>query len=235
MLKKSFLITFMVIAMVATLGLIQGCSESDKVMEPLLTDVEETFDEQTSENNDSRDVRPVMAASASSWPTHITHFEWPVVRNQVVRVTAGYGPNGGSPYHKGREYYALDLVNGSAPQHTRWMWVVNPARGVVRDVGYSRSRGWYVIMDHHNGWESRIYHLQTDPRAFIRKGNDLLQGTFLGYTGSSGWATGPHIHFVVLRNGWSVPLNGIDGDYDLRIGWNYTSSNYYVRPPYGNP
>jgi len=36
MLKKNFLITFVVIAMIATLGLIQGCSESDKVVEPIV-------------------------------------------------------------------------------------------------------------------------------------------------------------------------------------------------------
>jgi len=40
MLKKNFLITFVVIVMVATLGLFQGCSENDKVTEPLMTETD---------------------------------------------------------------------------------------------------------------------------------------------------------------------------------------------------
>lgn len=168
-------------------------------------------------------------------PSSIRNFKWPVVRNQKVKITAGYGPRGGSPYHSGTEYHALDLVNGNSSRHTRWMWVLNPARGIVKQIGYSSSRGHYIIMNHGNGWESRIYHLQTSPRDFTTEGHDLLRGTFLGYTGSTGWSSGPHIHFVVLKNGLSVSLNGIDGDRNLMRWGTYKSSNDYVRPPWGRP
>ena len=180
---------------------------------------------------------PPRLFSPSSWPQSMSDFKWPVVRNQEVLITAGYSPWGGSSYHRGAEWHAVDLVNGDKPEHTRWMWVVNPARGRVKQIGTNSSdlRGYFVIMDHGNGWESRIYHLQTNPTNFIAVGNDLLQGTFLGYTGSSGYATGPHIHFVILKNGISQPLRGIDGDYDIRRDWTYTSFNVYVRPPFGNP
>lgn len=175
--------------------------------------------------------------SPFTWPQSMANFKWPVVSGQEVYIYAGYGPNRGSSYHVGADYNAVDLHNGDCPSATRWMWVTNPARGVVIEIGTNpnSSYGYYVKMDHHNGWTSLVAHLQTNPTNFIAVGNNLLQGTFLGYTGSTGWATGPHIHFVIRRYNVSQVLSGIDGDANVLWHGTYTSSNVYVPPPFGCP
>ena len=186
---------------------------------------------------DPQGREPPTVSSAATWPQSMSDFKWPVVSGQKVYIYAGYGPGGGSKYHVNADWHAVDLHNGDCPSATRWMWVTNPARGVVMQIGTNpnSSYGYYVKMNHHNGWISMVCHLQTNPSSFVAVGNDLLQGTFLGYTGSTGWTTGPHIHFVIRRNGVSQPLSGIDGDVNIVRYGTYTSSNVYVRPPFGSP
>jgi murein DD-endopeptidase MepM/ murein hydrolase activator NlpD len=85
--------------------------------------------------------------------------------------------------------------------------VVAPAAGVVTHVGDFFFNGRTVFVDHGQGLISMFCHLE---RVDAQPGARIAQGEGLGTVGSSGRATGPHLH-------WSVFLNGTPVDPALFI------------------
>ncbi len=70
--------------------------------------------------------------------------------------------------------------------------------GKVIAVSYNQVYGNYVIISHINGYQSLYAHLHT---ATAKVGQRLNQGDKLGLVGSTGYSTGPHLHFTVYKNG----------------------------------
>jgi murein DD-endopeptidase MepM/ murein hydrolase activator NlpD len=79
--------------------------------------------------------------------------------------------------------------------------VISVADGVVVESGFSGGFGNMVTVQH-NARQSTVYaHLS---RINVRKGQTVKQGDSLGAVGSTGWATGPHLHFEFRINGRHV-------------------------------
>ncbi len=71
--------------------------------------------------------------------------------------------------------------------------------GRVMKVGnMHRIYGNYVIIDHGNGYQTLYAHMS---KALVAKGQWVSQGTRIGLVGSTGYSTGPHLHFTVYKNG----------------------------------
>ena len=69
--------------------------------------------------------------------------------------------------------------------------------GVVQFVGWSsEGLGYCVIINHNNGYYT-VYGHMSGFVSGISVGSTVARGQQLGYVGSSGWATGPHLHFEV--------------------------------------
>jgi murein DD-endopeptidase MepM/ murein hydrolase activator NlpD len=62
------------------------------------------------------------------------------------------------------------------------------------DYGY----GYYVVIDHGNGYQTLYAHLS---RFFVNAGDVVGQGTVIGLVGSTGRSSGPHLHFEINQNG----------------------------------
>jgi murein DD-endopeptidase MepM/ murein hydrolase activator NlpD len=79
--------------------------------------------------------------------------------------------------------------------------------GVVTEAGYHGQSGNYVRIKHNSIYETGYLHL----RAYgdgVRAGTRVRQGQVIGYVGSTGLSTGPHLDFRVWKNGSPVnPLN----------------------------
>jgi hypothetical protein len=76
-----------------------------------------------------------------------------------------------------------------------------PADGVVTSVGYSTGYGNNVVVSHGFGYVTRYAHLH----AFnVKSGQALRRGDVLGYVGSTGRSTGPHLHYEILLNNKAV-------------------------------
>lgn len=77
-----------------------------------------------------------------------------------------------------------------------------PARavgdGVVEFSGVQNGYGNVVFIKHRNGQETVYAHLS---KLMAQKGQNVSQGQTIGLVGSTGWATGPHLHFEVRVNG----------------------------------
>ena len=99
---------------------------------------------------------------------------------------------------------ALEVHNGidfGAPAGTK---VFSTAPGVVRAVGYSDTFGNYVIVRHLPQVESYYAHLS---KVSVKKGDVVLLRSVrsIGTVGSTGRATGPHLHFETRLFGKALP------------------------------
>jgi murein DD-endopeptidase MepM/ murein hydrolase activator NlpD len=79
--------------------------------------------------------------------------------------------------------------------------VVAVASGTVVFAGVNGGSGRMVHLRHANGFESQYLHLSS---IAVRSGSRVNQGDLIGRVGSSGLATGPHLHYALKRNGLNV-------------------------------
>jgi murein DD-endopeptidase MepM/ murein hydrolase activator NlpD len=93
-----------------------------------------------------------------------------------------------------RPHLGIDYV---APLGTP---VVSIGDGIVTFKGWKGGYGRYIKIRHPNGYSTAYGHLSRYARG-IRKGQRVRQGQVIGYVGTSGLSTGPHLHFEVMRNG----------------------------------
>ena len=88
-------------------------------------------------------------------------------------------------------------VDWAAPRGTP---IYASGNGVVERVGWEGGYGKYVRIRHSFGYETAYGHMSGFARG-IAAGSRVRQGQLIGYVGSTGLSTGPHVHYEVLVNG----------------------------------
>ena len=141
---------------------------------------------------DSVHVLGVLAADAkaSRLPPH-----------DMIMPVAGIISSGfaASRFHPLLEIFrAHKGVDVSAPAGTR---IVAPAAGRVSYVGWRFGYGLTVEVEHSGNVMTRYAHCRT---ANVHVGDQVASGQQIATVGSSGLATGPHVHFEVIARGNSV-------------------------------
>ena len=111
-----------------------------------------------------------------------------------ARLSSGYGMRkhpilGYSRLHSG--------VDFAAPRGTP---IYAAGDGTVTRANYFGSYGNYVSIRHANGYETAYAHLNGFARG-IKNGTRVRQGQVIGYVGTTGRSTGPHLHYEVHLNG----------------------------------
>lgn len=96
-----------------------------------------------------------------------------------------------------RPHRAIDYA---APAGTP---VVAIGSGQVNFAGWQGGYGKMVEVRHPNGYVSRYAHFSRIASG-VRRGRQIAQGEVVGYVGQTGHATGPHLHFEILRNGQKI-------------------------------
>lgn len=104
---------------------------------------------------------------------------------------SGYDPENGHPgidfaAEEGAEIYAV-------------------AGGIVTTAAYDVEKGNYVVLDHGGGLETEYQHMKS---LLVSAGQSVVQGQVLGYVGSTGNSTGPHLHFEARQDGAPADLTG---------------------------
>ncbi|MDY5683643.1 MAG: M23 family metallopeptidase [Treponema sp.] len=117
-------------------------------------------------------------------------FTWPLKGSW--RLTSNYGRRadpftGVTSFHTG-----IDMAMPSGTP------VYSSMSGKIESVGYTNIFGNYVIIKHVNGYQTLYAHLT---KSLVKSGQNVVQGAKIGLVGSTGYSTGPHLHFTVFKNG----------------------------------
>jgi murein DD-endopeptidase MepM/ murein hydrolase activator NlpD len=110
---------------------------------------------------------------------------------------SGFGMRRHPILHYSRMHTGVDWA---APSGTP---IIAAGDGVVQKAGWDSGYGRQVIVRHANGYESSYNHMSAFAKG-IEAGVRVRQGQVIGYVGSSGLATGPHLHYELIVNGTKV-------------------------------
>ena len=117
----------------------------------------------------------------------------PISNRTLNRVASGYGYRIDPVYKDRRLHAGLDFT---APVGTP---IYAAADGVVKDAGFNTGGyGNRVVVNHGFGYETLYAHMV---RIKARVGTKVKRGEVIGYVGSTGKSTGPHLHYEVHKNG----------------------------------
>lgn len=134
-------------------------------------------------------------------------YYWPVSSTYITSCF-GYRVHpifGTTKYHAG-----VDVAANSGAA------IGSAAAGTVGIAEYSSSYGYYVVVYHADGNSTLYAHMSS---MAVSVGQSVSRGQTLGYVGSTGWSTGPHLHFEVRVGGSCVdPLSYYN------IGFSYSST-----------
>ena len=75
--------------------------------------------------------------------------------------------------------------------------------GIIDKVGWESGYGKYIRIRHANGYETAYGHMTAFARSIV-PGARVRQGQVIGYIGSTGLSTGPHLHYEIIINGRQV-------------------------------
>lgn len=117
------------------------------------------------------------------------NFTWPMPSSYSITSGYGYriGPFFGNEFHMG---YDISGSYGAS--------VVAADGGTVIQASYHPSYGNEVVIDHGNGLQTRYAH---NSSLNVSVGQKVKRGETIAFCGSTGDATGNHLHFEVLKNG----------------------------------
>ncbi|MFM2400146.1 MAG: hypothetical protein RL341_2303 [Pseudomonadota bacterium] len=117
---------------------------------------------------------------------------------EFTRVSSGFGTRNHPIFGYNRQHTGIDFA---APHGTR---IMAASDGVVQFAGVQRGYGNVVILEHQGRVETLYAHM-SGFAPNIKKGTKVAQGDIIGFVGSTGWSTGPHLHYEYHVN--DVPVN----------------------------
>ncbi|MEO0057524.1 MAG: hypothetical protein RIT17_977 [Pseudomonadota bacterium] len=112
-----------------------------------------------------------------------------------AQLTSGYGMRNHPVLGGRRQHAGIDLA---APSGTP---VYATADGIVGRADWYSSYGLYVAIEHGASMQTRYAHLS---RLAVAAGDNVKKGDLIGYVGSTGRSTGPHLHYEVRVEGIAV-------------------------------
>lgn len=123
-------------------------------------------------------------------------FGWPVSGGEI---SSFYGLRA-DPFGAGTDYHpGIDIACDYGTP------IKASSTGVVQEADWNGGYGRFVSIDHGNGLTSCYGHMSA---VAVAPGQHVRRGEVIGYVGSSGYSTGPHVHFEIRQNGNTVnPLN----------------------------
>lgn len=135
----------------------------------------------------------LSAIETENYRRDVTPSQWPTSGGSISSPFGGRAnPFGGY----GRDWHpGIDIANDyGAP-------VYASAAGYVQQAGWFGGYGIYARINHDYGYQTAYGHMS---RVVCSAGQYVKKGEIIGYVGSTGYSTGPHLHFEVIRYGEQV-------------------------------
>ena len=174
--------------------------------EKLLEEAEDAAAELKDEISDAQDAyddkkkQQQSSGGSAGAPNTVDGVTW-LVPCKYKRMSSAYGWRTHPVYGTKKFHYGIDLAASSGTP------IVATRDGKVTVAKYSSSAGYYVTLSHGDGFSSQYMHMT---HYIVKVGQQVSAGEVIGYVGSTGASTGPHLHFSILYNGSHVnPANYI--------------------------
>ena len=119
--------------------------------------------------------------STSSWG-------WPTASGYTISSRFGYRI---AVFGEGNFHTGIDIAGTGYGSP-----VYASNNGVITKIEYASTYGYHIIINHNNGFYSVYAHMSGFVSG-LHVGSVVGRGEQIGYVGSSGWATGPHLHFEI--------------------------------------
>lgn len=186
--------------------LIATGDEFEKLMaeaEEAVKDLNSEIKDKKEEYEDAKDKENASSSgSGSNGDDYVpSKAKW-LVPCKYKKFTSPYGWRIHPVYNERRFHYGVDLANSKGTP------IVATRDGTVTVATYNKSAGYYVEVDHGDGFSSQYMHMT---HYIVKKGDKVKAGEVVGYMGSTGVSTGSHLHFNILYKGKHVnPAKYID-------------------------
>ncbi len=124
----------------------------------------------------------------------------PIANEKLTRVASGFNYRI-HPIYKVRHFHTG--IDFAAPRGTD---IYATGDGVVENVTMKlHGYGYHVVVDHGFGYKTLYAHMS---RFKVKEGQQVKRGDVIGYVGSTGTSTAPHLHYEVIKNGEKInPMN----------------------------
>ena len=119
-----------------------------------------------------------------------SQFIWPVPSCTLLTSPYGYRTHPILDYE--RLHAGLDIGAKFGEE------IIAADGGTVLIAEYSDSYGNFVLIDHSDRYSTAYGHMS---EIAVEAGQEVKQGELIGYIGSTGWSTGPHLHFEIRLDG----------------------------------
>ena len=142
----------------------------------------------------AEDLQKLLGAIKNeNYRRDVTPSQWPT-DGGFISSPFGGRPNPFSGY--GRDWHpGIDIaVDYGTP-------VYASAAGYVQQAGWYGGYGKYIRLGHDFGYETAYGHMSS---LAVSAGSFVKKGEIIGYVGSTGYSTGPHLHFEILKYGEQV-------------------------------
>lgn len=128
-----------------------------------------------------------------------------------ARLTSGFGKRrhpilGYTKMHRGADF--------GAPRGTP---IMAAGKGVIEYAGRNGAYGKYVRIRHNSDFKTAYAHMKGFAKG-IHKGKRVRQGQIIGYVGSTGRSTGPHLHYEVLKHGRQINPHSVKLPAGRKLG-----------------
>jgi murein DD-endopeptidase MepM/ murein hydrolase activator NlpD len=192
--------------------------------------LEEDIDEFTAAYNENEAAEAAVQADIDAMIAELQRQE---AAAAAAAAAAGNSNYSGSAYGTGAYMWPVSTTVNVSSQ---FGWRIHPIFGTERfhsgidisayagdsiyaaDTGYvsiaqySSSYGNYVVINHGNGNTTLYAHMSS---MAVSAGDYVTKGDTIGYVGSTGWSTGPHLHFEITSGGTRVDPLGYFSNYNI--------------------
>ena len=180
-------------------ALMEQLEDEQRENSDALADKEAEYDEAKYKEHMATATKPTQPSGGGNGGTpniDTSGITW-VIPCDYTKVTSAFGwrihpIEKVEKFHNGVDLWAYGIY-GKPIYATR--------DGVVSFAGWYGSGGWTVKVDHLDGFQSIYMHMTN---YIVEEGDYVTAGQVIGYVGSTGGSTGPHLHFEIRYNGTAI-------------------------------
>lgn len=178
-------------------GQVEKVAQSIQDIAELERQFQENYEEKSKEAAAMRAEIDAIYAEMESMDEFVGgEYLWPVP-TKYRTISSEFGSRfGGSDYHTG-----MDITGSSSGMiYGADVYAANDGEIKFVQTSYTPGKGYgkYVIIDHGGGYSTLYAHMS---ETLVSVGDYVQRGDVIGKVGSTGWSTGPHLHFEYRVNG----------------------------------